>query len=139
MLLWTLAAALAGPPAPPPPPRSMRDLRTALDEVRNNVEGIKIKEQGYKQLNGIWWSCGTPEEAKARGARFEPTRWEGGECWRILAWNDPGQLRGGYWVVARPDGFEVHGVIDGDGDGVFAEYVATHDKPAAPITPADEY
>ncbi|MFZ5482204.1 MAG: hypothetical protein ACOZNI_35915 [Myxococcota bacterium] len=126
------ALALAAPP-------TTKDLRVALDEVRVNVEGIKIKLQGYHQLYGKYYACGTPEAAKARGAKLAPSPWEGGDCWKVLAFNDPMPIRGGYWVVLTPGGYEVHGVLDGDGDGVFAEYVATSEAAAKPITPADEY
>lgn len=134
---WIAAAQAADAPAAPP--RPPRELRGALDEVRVNTDGIRTQVLAYKQQHGLWYACGTPEEAKARGKAFDRTRWDGGPCWTILAFDDPGLLRGGYWVATTPTGVEIHGVIDADGDGVYAEYVATQDRPAATITPADEY
>lgn len=130
---------LAAASAQTPPPHSLRDLRGALEEIRNNTDAVRTALLSYHQLNKTYVACGTPEEAKARGARFDRTKWEGGSCWTTLAWDDPGLLRGGYWVVLTPTGFEVHGVFDGDADGVPAEYVATESKPAATVTPPDEY
>lgn len=133
MLLLFTPLALADPP------HSLRDLRGALEEIRNNTDAVRTAVIAYKDLRGTYQACSTPEEAKARGARFDRVKWEGGACWTVLAWDDPGLLRGGYWVALTPSGFEVHGVFDGDADGVFAEYVATESKPAAALTPPDEY
>jgi hypothetical protein len=134
MLLLLPCAFAQGAPA-----HSLRDLRGALEEVRTTTDGVRTAVLAYKELNKSWQACGTPEEAKARGSKFDRTKWEGGTCWTVLAWDDPGLIRGGYWITLTPTGFEVHGVFDGDGDGVYAEYVATESKPAATVTPPDEY
>jgi hypothetical protein len=48
-------------------------------------------------------------------------------------------VRGGYWVEATATGFTVRGVIDADGDGVPAEYMATESQGPTLLTPPDVY
>ena len=61
----------------------------------------------------------------------------------VMNWSPDGEVRGSYSVVttAGPNGdFKIIGVIDADGDGVYATYTATKTtNPVKPTTGDDVY
>ena len=60
---------------------------------------------------------------------------------KTISWSPDGQVRGSYKVeLDGTTNFKAIGVIDADGDGVYATYVATKSmNPNEPVTPPDVY
>ncbi|MCP4807987.1 MAG: hypothetical protein GY913_32100 [Proteobacteria bacterium] len=58
-----------------------------------------------------------------------------------LGWEPGGDVGGAYWVELSADGreFEVHGMIDADGDGIPQHFRATRTTNATLLTPNDVY
>ena len=100
-----------------------------------NVESIVTAELAYGAVHDVWLPVGSEPDARGSVSKqLRPFRTD--EAWTTLGWSPEGDIRGAYWVVVTPAGFEVHGVCDVDGDGVLAEYVAGSDAHAArAITP----
>ena len=68
--------------------------------------------------------------------------WEASKSggFNVIGWQPDGQVRGSYKVDVAGYDFTVTGIIDADGDGVYATYVATKStNPMAPTTPLDVY
>ncbi len=117
----------------------MTQLRAKRLEVPGNVESIVTAELAYGDVHDAWLPVGSePEARRSVSTQLRPFRTD--EAWTRLGWSPEGDIRGAYWVVVTPAGFEVPGVCDVDGDGVLAEYVAgsdTHDARA--ITAPDVF
>lgn len=114
------------------------ELKAKRSEVPKNVDDIRKWEHAYDMKQGGYVAAGSEAEARA-SLTPEPRAWKGGGGWDTLDWWPYEMVRGGYWVEVSATGFTVHGVIDADGDGVAAEYVATESTSATLVTSEDVY
>lgn len=128
-----VALVIVGQLGAEPPPTAPEVLST-VEEAVEAIRGFEktLVDDGLDDYR----ACSTREEGLAQAAEppsvREPTR-----CWSKIGWTPTKPLAGGYWVELTDDGanFIVHGVIDTDGDGQVAEFVATADKPVERVTP----
>ena len=107
-------------------------------ETVGNVAGIRTAELAYEAAYDGYLSVGSESAARA-ALTAEPHEWQSSPEWEQLGWRPDGKVRGGYWVEATPTGFTVHGLVDADGDGVPAEYIATERQEATLVSPSDVY
>lgn len=113
-------------------------MKAKRAEVPGNVDGIKVAEMAYDAAFDEYVPAGSESDAYDSVSR-EPRPWEGGADWEKIGWSPDGPIRGAYWVETTATGFEVHGVIDVDGDGAYAHYVATESTYARQISEPDVY
>ena len=119
-------------------PVDLNPRQTALHSVESDVNGLAEAERGYADVFGEFMACGTQEGARARAAAgrsaWDPNADDG--CWTMLGWepDEPDSSPGGFWVEVDGDSFTVHGLVDADGDGQFAEWVATKDAAAEQVS-----
>ncbi len=99
--------------------------RAKRAEVPGNVDGIKTAEFGYdatfdRHMPAARYPAGQP-------SGVNPVAWgTGNEGFNALGWAPDGDVRGVYEVTTNGSGdFTVRGMIDADGDGVYAVYTAT--------------
>ena len=114
------------------------ELKAKRSELPKNVDEIRTKQAFYDAAHDGYVAAGSEAEARA-SLTPEPRAWKGGGGWDTLAWWPYEMVRGGSWVEVSATGFTVHGVIDADGDGVAAEYVATESTSATLVTSEDVY
>lgn len=91
------------------------------------VDTLRIAELSLYDFENSYVPCGTMDVARL--GLSGNTAWETDGCWKKLGWT-PEQGRGVFYVAVDGDNFEVHGLVDGDGDGTPAEIVATKDLAA---------
>jgi hypothetical protein len=110
-------------------------------EVPMNLKGIKTAEISYEANFDVYVSA---EQYPPTSSGMKSKRWvytdSGG--FYTMGWSPDGDVRGTYWVTTSENeyNFTAWGIIDLDGDGVFATYKATKsENPNAPITPPDVY
>lgn len=124
-----VAAAIAGLLSA----RATLELRVRRSELSTNVDALRKAVLAYENAHGSWISVGHPAQAYdvlAAGRPYVPDN--------ALGWR-PQAARGVYWVVAYDDGFEAHGMIDLDGDGIPAHWTATTHRPAWSLTDPGVY
>lgn len=120
-------------------------LRAKRAEVPASLEEIRIAERAWNVAYGGYVVCGSREEAllsmdnHGRDYATDPAA----ECFAELGWAPEHPLRGAYWTENALEGGEdrlsIYGVIDADGDGVWAEYRCVTDLPCQRVTPPDVY
>ncbi|MFZ5477467.1 MAG: hypothetical protein ACOZNI_11895 [Myxococcota bacterium] len=103
-------------------------LKAKRSELPSTLDRVKGALATYEEHAGRWPSLGDPGEAYAALERGEPYA-----PFAELGWS-PAGVRGAYWVIGGDDGYEVHGILDADGDGIPAHWVATPGAKAHPIT-----
>ncbi len=115
-------------------------LKSKRAEVPGNVDGIKTAQRAYEAAYDGFIPVGSEAEAR-RSLTKAPHPWIGGGDWETIDWQPVGDIRGGYWVTVDPNGrdYTVHGLCDVDGDGQYAEYVATMTQNATLVTDPDIY
>jgi type II secretory pathway pseudopilin PulG len=113
-------------------------LKAKRSEVPANVDSIRIAELAYRAGFDQYAAAGSESEA-ARSLTPDAHPWVPSADFDRIAWRPDSNVRGGYWVVLVGDGFEVHGIIDADGDGVPAHYVATEESGAVLVTDQHTY
>jgi len=117
LLLIGFAGAIAGPKF------GAIQQREARAEVPRNLDAIRLAELAYYEEAGSFVAVPrTPTEMPASG----PADWPENTVFDTIDWRPHEATSGVYWVVVTDEGanFEVHGLIDADGDGVPAHYVA---------------
>ncbi|MDP2309420.1 MAG: hypothetical protein Q8P18_25590 [Pseudomonadota bacterium] len=118
-------------------------LKAKRAEVPANVNGLATAQLAYDAAFDTFVPASSREEAEAelRAGGQEPRMWKGGGAWGTIGWQPDGPVRGAYWVeVDSEEGdFTAHGLCDVDGDGDFAEYVATSESRARMVTPEYVY
>ncbi|MSQ03283.1 MAG: hypothetical protein EXR71_15560 [Myxococcales bacterium] len=114
------------------------DLKAKRAEVPGNVDGIKTAQLAYDAAYDDFVQVGS--EAQARSVIGKtPHSWEGGGDWDRIGWSPDGLVRGGYWVTVEDGDFTVHGICDVDGDGDYAEYIATKSQNATLVGDPSSY
>jgi hypothetical protein len=115
-------------------------LRAFRAELLTNVDAIRTAQLAHDAIHDSFVRCSSREQALVE---LSPSLrdWRGGPGWAELGWAPDGPLRGAYWTELSPDerSFEVHGVMDADGDGKLAEAVATSDRGAELVTPESAF
>lgn len=114
-------------------------------EVPMNIKAIKTAQIQYESAYDVFVNCDEypPRSWGAKEARPWITSQSGG--FETLNWAPDGNVRGSYSVTTTggqgtPRDFTIIGVIDADGDGVYATYTATKStNPISPTTSADVY
>ena len=139
--LWAIAGlgilvlfygAIAGPKF-----ASMR-LRDARSEIPPNLDAIRLAERAAYERSGRFIAIPRgPSELPATDHRDWPTE----HAFDAIGWRPHGPTRGVYWVEVSEDGtdFLAHGIIDVDGDGEPAHYVANRAERSQLITPNTVY
>ncbi len=109
--------------------------RATHAEIRPNIMGIKTAQLAFDAAYDRFVPCGSRALATKDASRGLH-HWQGGSGWSELGWRPDGEVRAGYWVEVSPDGadFEVHALIDADGDGRMAEYVVSRHTDAKLVT-----
>ena len=114
-------------------------LKAKRSEVPGNVDGIRRAELAYQAAWAGYLSVNSREMAMTELTGKTQHPWPGGDDWARLGWSADSGVRGVYWVEKTAAGFDVHGVCDVDGDGEYAEYVATEAQQAQMITDPQTY
>ena len=107
-------------------------------EVPRMLKAIKTAQIMYMQDYDVYVRCA----AYPPKASTEPQHWDhqnsGG--FKVIDFRPSSEVRGSYMVSTTSYNFTAVGIIDVDGDGVYATYVATKtENPNNPITPSDVY
>jgi hypothetical protein len=102
-------------------------LEASRTECPGMVDALRIAELSRAKAEGGYVACASRAAAVARVGT--EARDFGSDpdfaCFRDhLGWGVGEIVHGAYWVEADAGGFTAHGVCDGDGDGVLAEYTA---------------
>ena len=102
------------------------------------LNAIKSQELKHKQRHGHYVPFA---EQPPRITSQQPRKWtpliEKDQQAFSLTVQSP--IMGSYWVTITENGFEAYGVIDSDGDGVFATYMATAGANPEPLTEENIY
>jgi len=136
-LLAAVGAALVLSNAP-----SRLPTRPVRRETPANVDGLKTAELAHDAAFDRFVACGSAAEAEAWARAQRPgdearafSTQPAAACFRDeLGWTPSEPVRGAYWTTDEGADFGVHGIIDADGDGVFAHYVATRDANATLVS-----
>ncbi len=113
-------------------------MKAKRAEVPGNVDALKTAELAYDAAYDRYVPFG--DEAEARNSvGKQPRDWVDDEGTLLLGWRPDGQVRGAYWAEVDGNSFTVHGICDADGDGEFAEYVATESTNATLVTSPHVY
>ena len=124
--------AIAGPKF-----ASMR-LRDARSEIPPNLDAIRLAELAAHEKSGSFVAIPRrPSEVPSSDKRDWPTS----HPFDAIDWRPHARVRGVYWVEVSEDGadFLAHGIIDVDGDGDSAHYVANRVRRSELITPNNIY
>ncbi len=119
-------------------------LKAKRSEVPAYVDGLKTAQLAYDAAFDTYVPVGSREQAEqelwSSGGKSQRP-WEGDAAWEKLGWRPDGMIRGAYWVEVDADNrdFTVHGLCDVDGDGEFAEYVASGSDNARLVTSPNTY
>lgn len=108
------------------------ELAVHRTEVVFNVDAVRVAQITYQDVFGDFVACSSASEARAE-VTMQRHPFVDKPCWRTLSWL-PDDVRGAYWVEVQGEDFTVHGVIDVDGDGTFAEATATKATQARLVT-----
>jgi len=110
-------------------------FRGELPLILNTIKSLQHKQ---KQAHGSYVAF---QEQPPRNGSGESRSWqpslESDEQAFPLQINT--KIRGSYRVTVSDNGFEAYGVIDSDGDGEFATYMATSGAPPVALTAKDIY
>ena len=113
-------------------------------EVPTNIKAIKTAQIMYESAYDVFVNVD----------EYPPRSWNGKEArpwivsqsggFEVLNWMPDGDVRGSYSVTTTSGGmgsdFTIVGVIDADGDGIYATYTATKStNPNSPTTAPDIY
>lgn len=109
-------------------------------ELPLNVDSIRTAEITLQGAFGDYVSAEASPRAAAE-VNADPVAWAPSKGFKNLSWAPKvkDKVWGSYQVVASPDGFEVTGVSDLDGDGTRAIYKADQDANAKATTGPDVY
>lgn len=113
-------------------------LKSKRAEVPSYVAGIKTAELAYDASFDEFVAVGNEAEARREIGRAQ-REWTSDGAWDKLGWSPDGKVRGAYWVDVRGIEFTVHGICDVDGDGEYAEYIATKTTSPTLVTDANVY
>ncbi len=126
------------------------ELRRAVPEDFDTVHAVAIADLdrlrasqiAYRAAHGRFLTLGDETGARA-DARMGPRRFQVDGAAMTLGWKPRSCEKRvqcvadvGYWVESNGTSFTAHAFLDGDDDGVFAEFVATADQPARRVTDA---
>jgi len=101
-------------------------MRAKRSEAAATTRAIRAAELAYYEAHGRYVQTGVPHPRPVIDLDGEQAPWTADNAGFVeLGWEPEHPLRGAYWVTTTGGGFEVHGVIDCDGDGDPAHYVAT--------------
>ncbi len=120
--------------------RKEEELKSKRATIPQNLKQIKIAQNTYMQDWDVYVQAAPyPSPEKKR-----PTKWvvdeSGGFKSIDFKPSNSDAVYGTYWVDVSPTNFTATGIIDADGDGVYATYISTKTvNPNSPITPSDIY
>ena len=123
----------------PPTPILKVKKSKVRSEVPLNIKGIKQAIVAYEAYNDVFVSA-EPYPPKSSGMKSK--QWIPADAggFSTVGWKPDGDVRGTYWVTTTVTNFTAYGIIDVDGDGEFATYIATiSENPNAPITGPNVY
>ena len=106
-------------------------------EVSMNLSAIKILQEAYEADYDIYLEAAAYPPHPAQ----EPQPWivDASGGFVALGWAPEGAVRGSYSVTTTTTDFRAVGVMDVDGDGHYATYVATSSTAPHRLTSADVY
>lgn len=111
--------------------------KTKRSEVPMNLSGIKTLQEAYNSYSDVYVSA----DPYPPYPTIEPQNWDitssGG--FQTLGWEPLEMVRGSYSVTTTATDFRAVGVIDVDGDGNYATYVATKSTNPYQVTSRDVY
>ncbi len=102
-----------------------------------NMQAIKVAEISYYMEYDEYVAVDFYPSSPSKS----PQNWvipKSGE-FKTIGWSPEGEVRGSYAVTLSEKDFEIIGLSDVDGDGVYATYVATSSTRPFPKTPANIY
>ena len=112
--------------------------KTKRSEVPINLKAIKTLQEAYEADFGFYIPAAPYPPAPSQTPQNWNVTSSGG--FFTLGWVPMGDVRGSYSVTTTSTDFRAVGVIDVDGDGVYATYVATKStNPIMPLTSPDVY
>ena len=117
-----------------------KELKSKRALIPQNLRQIKTAQFAYMQDYDVFVHADPyPSPEKKR-----PTKWvveeSGGFAIIDFKPSNGDAVNATYWVDIGPTNFTATGIIDADGDGVYATYVATKTvNPNSPTTPSDIY
>lgn len=113
--------------------------KTKRAEVPTNLKRIKTSMIAYEQNFDVFVKCSAyPPTPGGKTTQMWSVGSSGG--FKVINFQPDGDVRGSYMVSTSSFNFTATGIIDVDGDGVYATYVATKsENPISPITAPDIY
>ena len=107
-------------------------------EVPRTLKAIKIYQEMYMQEYDVYVKCSAYPKVPSK----TPQKWVDADSggFKTIGFRSEKGLRGSYMVSTTSAIFTAIGIIDVDGDGVYATYVTTKSQnPNNPITGPDVY
>jgi hypothetical protein len=112
-----------------------KDFAEVASEVPANLTLLRERLLAFGAQNGRYVEAGSPDEAR-RQLGVAPARFESYTGFSLIGFEPMCcAVRSAYWVTAAGRTFEAHGVIDADGDGTPAEWVATESLGPRRVSP----
>ena len=117
---------------------SNKRYKKMRSEVPSNLKAIKTAQIAYESDFDTYVTCSPyPSRPSSTPKKWTPSA-SGG--FKTIGWRPDGDVRGSYSVTTSSTDFTAVGIIDVDGDGVYATFVATKSENAnAPTTPNNVY
>ncbi len=124
---------------PRKPSKALRllELRAKRSEVPAVLFALKNAEFSFARKNKIYVAAEPYPPPTSQGLRSWSREESGG--FKELDWQPDRDIMGTYWIESDEAEFRITGIIDTDGDGVFATYVATDKEKPAAVTEDDIY
>jgi len=95
-------------------------------EISSNLKGIHDAQLKHHSAENEYVSAEPYPPLTSDGKRPWAAEQSGG--FLKMGWAPNTPVAGTYWVKTNEPGFKAFGIIDVDGDGVFATYVSTNDE-----------
>jgi hypothetical protein len=119
------------------PSYQLNSDEVSRDELPRIMNLIVHAEKALQKAKGVYISAAPYPLAPSQEPQLWDSSLSGG--FEILDFEPESSIRGSYSVTITEDDFQVLGISDIDGDGVFATYVATKDKEPSLLTPEEVY
>ena len=120
--------------------KKLEELKSKRAAIPQNLRKLKTAQIAYMQEWDMYIQAAPyPSPEKKR-----PTKWvvdeSGGFAIIDFKPSNSDAVNATYWVDIGPTNFTATGIIDADGDDVYATYISTKSvNPNSPITPSDVY
>ena len=112
-------------------------FRAKRAELPHIIQQIRSAQIAYEAKHNSYVTCPPYPATPTKTTQ----QWEASQAigFSKLGWKPDGDIRGVYGVTVTSSDFNVLGISDLDGDGVFATYMATKSEEPRLLTPSHIY